>query len=291
MRDVLGHEQFGVQGGDFGAIVSQRLAQDHPQHVIGVHLNRYKRPAAAPGVGLVPVTADDYGPDEAGDYERNAAGVAGAASHFGVNMNDPHTLAHALEDSPVGLAAWLVERRRNWSQCGGDVERSFQPHVPARHRDALLGHSHRGLGRPSLLGNRRETPSPPRPGRVLDVPTAIGVLPADVIAMPRRHAEEDCDLRRWTRLARGGHFGPAEVPDLLVEDLRAFFARFANTDIHTIGTRRWPVTNTSSARSTSGIVVSRTASCAPPTAFRCHGAIRLLPRSRITSSTPGAASV
>lgn len=71
----------------------------------------------------------------------------------------------------------------------------------------------------------RESARPPRRAseRVIAVPVAVGVLPKDVMAMPRRHAEEDTDLRRWTRYPRGGHFGAAEVPDLLVDDLRQFF--------------------------------------------------------------------
>jgi pimeloyl-ACP methyl ester carboxylesterase len=69
----------------------------------------------------------------------------------------------------------------------------------------------------------RETPVPLPAGKIIKAPTAIGVLPRDVIVMPRKHAEEDTDLRRWTKFPRGGHFGPAEVPELIVADLRAFF--------------------------------------------------------------------
>src|SRR5262249_15527267 len=69
-----------------------------------------------------------------------------------------------------------------------------------------------------------EAPVPvPEEGKVIAAPTAIGVLPRDVIVMPRRHAAEDTDLRRWTKYPRGGHFGPAEVPELIVQDLRDFF--------------------------------------------------------------------
>lgn len=221
MREVLGYERFAAMGGDFGAVVTQRMAHDFPWDLIGVHLSRYRRPAGVAGVGVSVAGPQDYGEDEAGDFERDRAGAALTASHLAVHSNDPQTLAFALNDSPVGLASWLLERRRNWSQCGGDLESVYS-------RDQLLttvmiywltgtiGSSMR-----YYWESAREDAPPPANPRI-DVPLAVGVLPGDVSALPRRHAEEDTNLRRWTRYPRGGHFGPAEVPELIVEDLREF---------------------------------------------------------------------
>ncbi|MCW2495317.1 epoxide hydrolase family protein [Jatrophihabitans sp.] len=224
MRDVLGYQRFGAQGSDFGAVVTQRLAEDHPEDIVGVHLSRYKRPAGSATPGASAVRPEDYGPDEAGDFERNAAGLALAASHLAVHTNDPQSLAYGLTDSPAALAAWILERRRSWSDNDGDIEQAFT-------RDHLIttlmlywvtdtvGSSLRFYWETAREGAR-----PPHGGeQVVTVPVAVGVMPKDVQAMPRRHAEEDTDLRRWTRFPRGGHFGAAEVPDLMVEDLRAFF--------------------------------------------------------------------
>ncbi|MBK1787124.1 epoxide hydrolase family protein [Prauserella cavernicola] len=222
MREVLGYERFAALGGDFGAVVTQRMAQDFPADLIGVHLSRYRRPAGAAGVGVSVAGPQDYGPDEAGDHERDRAGAALVASHLAVHSHDPQTLAFALSDSPVGLASWLLERRRNWSQCGGDLESVYS-------RDDLLT----GVMIYWLTGtigssmryyweSAREDAPPPENSRI-EVPLAIGVLPGDVSALPRLHAEQDTDLRRWTRYPRGGHFGPAEVPELIVADLREFF--------------------------------------------------------------------
>ncbi|WP_216892296.1 epoxide hydrolase family protein [Nocardia alni] len=221
MREVLGYRRFAAMGADFGAVVTQQMAYDFPDDLIGVHMSRYRRPAGVPGLGLSTAGPDDYGPDEAGDYERDRAGAALTASHLAVHSQDPQTLAFALHDSPVGLASWLLERRRNWSQCGGDLESVYS-------RDELLttvtlywltgtiGSSMRYYWET----NRQKTSAPADP--YIRVPVGIGVLPGDVSAPPRRHAEQDTDLRQWTRFPSGGHFGPAEVPELIVRDLREF---------------------------------------------------------------------
>ncbi|MCU1483051.1 MAG: epoxide hydrolase [Subtercola sp.] len=222
MRDVLGYSRYGVMGADFGAVVSQRIAHEHPEDLIGAHLSRYRRPAAAGGLGASVVLPEEYAPDEAGDFERDAAGAKLSASHLSVHSADPQSLANALNDSPVGLASWIIERRYNWSDRRAGFESVFS-------RDDLIttvmiywvtqtiGSSMR-----YYYETAREN-RPIAPGTRIDAPLAIGVLPADVNALPRLHAQQDTDLRQWTRFARGGHFGPAEVPELLVDDLRAFF--------------------------------------------------------------------
>ncbi|WP_345527676.1 epoxide hydrolase family protein [Nocardioides endophyticus] len=222
MTEVLGYERYGAMGGDFGAVVTQRLAHERPDELIGVHLTRYRRPSGAAGVAAVTGGREDYGPDEQGDYERDRAGAALTASHLAVHTHDPQSLAIGLHDSPVGLAAWLLERRRSWSDCGGDLESVYT-------KDELITTIMLYWVTGTIGSSLRyywETAREDRPltgGARIDVPLAVGVLPGDVSALPRRHAEEDTDLRQWTRLPRGGHFGPAEVPDLLVADLRDFF--------------------------------------------------------------------
>jgi pimeloyl-ACP methyl ester carboxylesterase len=222
MTDVLGFERYGAMGGDFGAVVTQRLAHDHPDELIGVHLTRYRRPAGVAGVAVSVAGPDDYGPDEAGDYERDKAGAAVTSSHLAVHSRDPQSLAYGLHDSPVGLASWLLERRRSWSDCGGDLESVYTKDqlittIMLYWVTGTIGSSMR------YYWETAHEDVPLTGGHRIDVPLAVGVLPEDVSALPRKHAEEDTDLRRWTRFPRGGHFGPAEVPGLLTDDLRAFF--------------------------------------------------------------------
>jgi pimeloyl-ACP methyl ester carboxylesterase len=224
MREVLGYDRFGVVGEDFGAIISQRLGEDHSDDLIGVHLNRYQRaPNMMGGKAGEELQLSDYGPDEIDDYKHTLTTMQLRVSHFTVHTSDPQSLAYGLDDSPVALAAWLLERRRNWSDCDGDIEKVFS-------RDQLIttimlywltrtgGSSIRFYWETAHEASRA-----PSPGKAITAPTAIATLPADLLALPRKHAEEDTDLRSWKRLPRGGHFGASEVPDLLVDDLREFF--------------------------------------------------------------------
>ena len=141
-----------------------------------------------------------------------------------VQGTDPQTLAYALNDSPAGLAAWILERRRNWSDCGGDLERAFS-------RDHLLTTlclfwftSSIGSSMRFYWENARQDwrPAPDRKP-CIEAPTAMAIFPRDVFPIPRQVVESHANLQRWTRMPRGGHFAPAEAPELVVEDLRAFF--------------------------------------------------------------------
>lgn len=145
-------------------------------------------------------------------------------SHMTVQMHDPQTLAYALADSPLGLAAWIWERRRAWSDCDSDGERVFS-------RDFLcttaslywltdtIGSSmriYKEFANASAALARRGVPH-------VDVPTGLAIAPKDLMFLPRRLAEKYCDLRRWTVLPRGGHFAPAEQPEAIADEIRAFF--------------------------------------------------------------------
>lgn len=122
MQDVLGYQKFGAQGGDWGALVTMQLGHKHAQHLIGTHINLALPLGYFSGEQIDP---KEYGPGEEGWYERTQTRMQGATSHGVVHTTDPQTLAYGMHDSPVALCAWILERRRNWSDCGGDVERRF----------------------------------------------------------------------------------------------------------------------------------------------------------------------
>jgi pimeloyl-ACP methyl ester carboxylesterase len=134
------------------------------------------------------------------------------------------TLAYALADSPVGTAAWIWERRRAWSDCGGDVLSVFS-------RDELITVASiywlTGTISTSLRLYYDQFNDPPVPLHdrtpTIEVPTAYAVFPKELVFLPRSVTARHSDLRRWTVMPRGGHFGPAEEPGLMVEDLRCFF--------------------------------------------------------------------
>jgi pimeloyl-ACP methyl ester carboxylesterase len=221
MREILGYDRFAAHGGDWGASVTAQLGHEFPEHLIGVHLSLPVLLRVSYYSGL---SAEDYAPDEAGWFEKMQTRMATAASHVAVHTADPQTLAYALNDSPVGLAAWILERRRAWSDHTGDV-------YDALSRDFLLTNVTlywvtQSIGstmryywenwRQSVRVVHDRIPA-------IEAPTGISVFPNDLVFVPRRLAEEYTNLVHWTVMPRGGHFAAAEEPDLIVEDLRAMF--------------------------------------------------------------------
>jgi pimeloyl-ACP methyl ester carboxylesterase len=223
MRDILGYDRFGAQGGDWGAFVTAQLAHEYADHLIGAHVSF---PALlTPDIGglIDGLTRDDYAEDEVAWFDERDLTLRNQ-THFFTHIYEPQTVAWAMHDSPIGLAAWMLQRRHNWSDCGGDVERCFT-------RDELLTHLSlywftntfstsvhyyaASIGRPWF-------PAHDRP-RASDAPTGIAVFPGELVHVPRAIAAAHTNLVRWTVMPRGGHFAPSEQPDLLVEDIRAFF--------------------------------------------------------------------
>ncbi|NQZ98162.1 MAG: epoxide hydrolase [Myxococcales bacterium] len=219
MGEVLGYGRFAAQGGDWGALVTAQLGHKYADRVIAIHESL----PGFPGFDYTALSPDDYGPGEEDWLARMQAKSVTIASHMAVHSTDPQTLAYALNDSPVGLLAWIVERRRAWSDCRGDVESRFS-------RDDLLtlvslywltetiGSSLR------FYYENAHVPWTPAHDRqpIVEVPTAFAVFPEDVLLLPRSIAERRTNLQRWTVMKSGGHFAPAEEPAALVDDLRSF---------------------------------------------------------------------
>jgi pimeloyl-ACP methyl ester carboxylesterase len=220
MRDVLGYDRFGTAGGDMGAALSAELGHAHAGHVLGV----YQTMAMWPGLDYTSLHTAPFAEDEEWMRSRAAEGWQLALSHVTVQRIDPQTLAYAFVDSPVGTAAWLWERRRAWSDCDGDVLAVFD-------RDFLcttasiywltrtIGTSFRVYYETYAVGWGPLHDRLP----VVEPPTGIGVFPKDLILVPRSLAEQHTNLVRWSVMPRGGHFAPAEQPELVVEELKAFF--------------------------------------------------------------------
>jgi pimeloyl-ACP methyl ester carboxylesterase len=220
LMERLGYPRFAAQGGDWGALVAAQLGHKHADRLIGVHLH-FCTPLTAFAGRLL--DASEYG-DEPHLFEHNTRFQRDERGYASIQSTRPQTLAHALDDSPVGLCAWLVEKRRSWSDCGGDVERVFT-------RDELLTTVCLYWLTRSFGSSARfyyETAHHPwRPSHdrqpVVEAPTGVARFPRDVIVMPRRWIERYYNLQRYTEMPRGGHFAPMEEPALLVDELRSFF--------------------------------------------------------------------
>ena len=243
MTDVLGYERFATGGGDFGAMLSGTLGYRYPDRVLGVYLTLPSLPSTSvpenlpePGstsqlVGMLMGPAmrtsrDDFAPDERHRYDTMEERWKTALSHIAVHTTDPQTLAFALHDSPAGLASWLVERRRNWSDNDGDVEEAFS-------RQFLLDTVSIYWFTESFVTTSRwywhtfRTPpqAVPDPEAARKVPLGLPVFPKEMIFVPRTAAEASANVVHWSEQPRGGHFAPSEVPDLFIDDIRAFFRK------------------------------------------------------------------
>lgn len=219
MQDVLGYRRFAAQGGDWGALVSAQLGHKYADCLIGIHLH-FLHPldfAAMP-------EPSDYAPEEAGWLARNRRYRASGSAYLTLQSTKPQTITYALNDSPVGLCAWLLEKRRDWSDCAGDVESRFT-------KDDLLTattlywltQTYGASARYYYEAAHRPWKPSHRERPVVRAPTGVAVFPQEILLMPRRWAERYYNLRRWTIMPSGGHFAPMEEPDRLVEEIRAFF--------------------------------------------------------------------
>ena len=213
----LGHERFIVSGGDIGTGVVDRLARRHPSRLIGLHLTDL------PFRKLLAIDESEWTDAEHGFVRRGQAWSQSEGGYQHLQSTKPATAAYGLTDSPAGLAAWIVEKLRSWSDCDGDISTRFTPDEvitflmvywvtdtiassfgPYFERDDL-----------ELVADR------------IDVPAAVSVLPADLVRPVRDLGERLFNLRRWTEFPRGGHFAAFEEPELFADELRAFAAELS----------------------------------------------------------------
>jgi pimeloyl-ACP methyl ester carboxylesterase len=212
----LGYQKYGVQGGDWGGIISRLVAINDASHVAGLHLNFC---IAGPPPGVADPTAG-VPPAEVQRREAREQYMANERAYQQIQATKPQTLGFALDDSPAGLAAWIVEKFRAWCDCeGGNVESKFT-------KDELLTNitmywaTQSGTSSARIYYENRV--APPNPKRV-EVPTACALFPKEISVPPRKWVEARYNLVRWTEMPRGGHFAALEQPDLLVTDVREFF--------------------------------------------------------------------
>ncbi len=217
MTDVLGYEKFAAQGGDWGAFVCSRLGVDFPRRLYGIHLNLL-------AVRRDPKAAADASPEEKKYLGELAIWLKEETGYQWIQGTKPQTLAFGLTDSPAGLAAWLVEKFRSWTDCNGNPESALG-------RDEMLA----GISLYWFTGAigssfwpyyaRMHRPWPIPEGTTVDVPTGYAAFPKEILRPPRTLAARAyTDIRRWSVMPRGGHFAAMEQPQALAREIRAFFA-------------------------------------------------------------------
>ena len=216
MSGVLGYPRFGAQGGDWGSFISSRLGFSHPEKVIGIHLN------------LLAVRRD---PHMLQDPTADELRFLGELNHFlkeetgyqAIQGTKPQTLAFGLNDSPAGLAAWIVEKFRSWTDHDGDPASAVPldemlANITLYWATGAVGSSFW----PYFARLHREWPVPA--GKTVDVPMGYAEFPREILRPPRSvAARQYSDIRRWTTLRKGGHFAAWEQPEVLAQEIREFF--------------------------------------------------------------------
>ncbi|WP_433272021.1 epoxide hydrolase family protein [Actinosynnema sp. CS-041913] len=205
LMDRLGYQRYGAQGGDWGSGISSALGAVAPDKVVGVHLNYLPTPPPASTSGL-----SDVDLERVRKIERFLAQRPG---YQVMHMTRPQTVAYGLADSPVGLLAWVGDKFTEWLDPASEVDDDkLLATVSLYWLTGTAG---------SALRITRETAGGPTP---CPVPVGVAVFARDIILPVRGVVEGLYDVRRWTEFDRGGHFPALETPDLLVDDVRAFFA-------------------------------------------------------------------
>ncbi len=213
MTGVLGYARYGAHGGDLGAGITARLARRHGDALAGIHLL---------AVGEPPDTANPpLSDEEAAFLEQRASWSSSEGAYLHQQQTKPLTLAYGLADSPAGWLAWVVEKLRGWSDCGGDVFTRFD-------EDEILTWASLYWLTNTIASSFRpyhdHLARPAAPGTTGDVPTAVAVFPHDLVLPPRAWAERIHHVVRYRRFPRGGHFAAYEEPALLAEDVAEFFS-------------------------------------------------------------------
>ena len=216
MTGVLGYERFGAQGGDWGGFVTSRLGYAFP----ATPDRHPPEPAGHPAR-----------PEDGGRPHARGEGLPGAAQHWlkeetgyqWIQGTKPTTLAFGLTDSPAGLAAWLVEKFRTWTDCDGNPENALTRDEMLT--DIMLYWVTGAIGSSFWpYYARMHGPWPIPEGATVDVPTGYVEFPKEILRPPRSVAQRMyTNIRRWTVMPKGGHFAALEQPEALVREVREFF--------------------------------------------------------------------
>lgn len=216
MTDVLGYRRFGAQGGDWGAFITSLLGRRYPERVIGVHLNLLAIPRNANEA--VSTEEEKRYIGELKQFQKEDMG------YQWIQGTKPQTLAYGLADSPAGLAAWIVEKFRAWSDNDGTPDSAIS-------RDEMLANISLYWFTGAIGSSfwpyyaRMHNPWPISAQSPVDVPAGYIEFPKEILRPPRSLAARTyTDIRRWTKAAKGGHFAALEQPQVLAREIHEFFS-------------------------------------------------------------------
>ena len=222
MTEVLGYERFGAHGGDWGSTITEHLARSHANSVIGIHLTD------VPFWHSLKVP-DDLKPGEREYVDQVQQFQMKEGAYAMIQGRKPQTLADGLNDSPIGLAAWLTEKFQRWSDCDGDLDSRFTKNEMLT--NAMVYWVTGSIGGAFMPYFDVLNAGPPRWIAEAvkqkigsdEVPAGFAIFPKDLSHPPREWAERFFNVQRWTEFKKGGHFAAMEQPEMLAADIREFF--------------------------------------------------------------------
>lgn len=224
MKDFLGYEKFFAHGGDWGSLVTFQLGHKYSKIVPAIHthttidLDFFGKPNPE---------EKEFSLDEKKLYQRNLEFWTEGNGYFQIQATKPQTLAYGLNDSPLGLCAWLIEKRKSWGDCGSNIENRFS-------KDDLINTTMLYWLSESFGTSARyyyeavHNPWKPSHNRIPKVESAVGitVFEGDIIFRPKKLMEQENNIQHWNISKKGGHFAPMEEPNFLIKEIRDFFRSY-----------------------------------------------------------------
>lgn len=223
LMEQLGYDRYGLAGGDWGAIINRHVANNYPERLIGLHTNFI----------LASEPSDESVARELTDEEssKRAARIAYMRNEVGyqqIQGTKPQSLGYGLNDSPAGLAAWIVEKFHGWTDMPQGSDGDLDDYIS---KDDILTNISiywftQTITSSSRIYFENSQTRPAKPMGYIDVPTGAAVFPAEIYVTPKTWAEAAYDIQHWTVMPVGGHFAALEQPELYLGDVRTFFRLF-----------------------------------------------------------------
>ncbi len=220
LMQALGYERYALAGGDWGAVINSHHANHFPERLIGLHSNMLLASPPEDDSARDAVT-----PSEAALRESRGSYMRNEFAYQQIQGTKPQSLGYALNDSPAGLAAWILEKFHGWSDIPqdetGDVWSAFS-------KDEILTNISIYWFTQSITSSMRiyyENRTTPqiKPTGFINVPTGVALFPAEIYITPRAWAEAAYDIRHWSQLEQGGHFAALEQTAVYLRELNTFF--------------------------------------------------------------------
>ena len=219
MTEELGYTKFFAQGGDWGSSITEQIAIEYPDALLGYHMTDI------PYYHLFAVPPNDLTAPEKKFMEAGKKWQVKEGGYAMLQSSLPQTLGYGLNDSPSGLAAWIIEKFYRWSDCNGSLENCFS-------KDELLNNLNiywltQTINSANRIYYETAQQAPPGNFKKIEVPAAITMYPKDLVIAPKEYAERIYNVQQWNEMKKGGHFAAMEQPELFSEDIRKFANKIA----------------------------------------------------------------